>query len=51
MVVLFQGISWMHILPHFIAWVEFLFLILFIIIFGLGFYKSFKYLLQFILIN
>jgi hypothetical protein len=32
MVVLFQGISWMHIVSHLIAWVELLFLILFIII-------------------
>jgi hypothetical protein len=37
--VLFQGISWMHILSHFIAWVEILFLTLFMTIFkSLGIY-------------
>ncbi len=40
MVVLFQGISWIHILLHLIGWVELLFLTLFITIFGLNFYKS-----------
>jgi len=39
-VVLFQGISWMHILSHLIAWVKLLFLIFFIAIFGLNFHKS-----------
>jgi hypothetical protein len=38
MVVLFQGISWMHILPHLILF--YILLILFIIIFGLSFYKN-----------
>ncbi len=40
MMVLFQGISWMHILSHFIAWVELLFLTLFMSIFWLSFFKS-----------
>jgi hypothetical protein len=40
MVVLFQGISWMHILPHLIAWFKLSFLISFNTIFGLSLYKS-----------
>jgi hypothetical protein len=40
MVVLFQGILWIHILSHIMTWIELLFLILFIIIFGLNFYKN-----------
>ncbi len=34
MVVLLQGVSWMHILFNFIVWIELLFLILFVTIFG-----------------
>ncbi len=37
---LFQGISWMHILLWFVDWIEILFINLFITIFGLSFYKS-----------
>jgi hypothetical protein len=40
MVVLFQGTSWIHILPHLTAWFKFLFVISFNMIFGLSFYKS-----------
>jgi hypothetical protein len=54
-VMIFYGLYWMHILDcillHLIAQVEFVFLILFIFIFGLGFYKELKYLLWFILIS
>jgi hypothetical protein len=39
-VVLFHGIFWMHILCPFIAGIELLFLTLFIIVFGLSFYKN-----------
>jgi len=37
MMVLFQKISWMHILPHFIAWVKLSFLTLFIVSCGVSF--------------
>jgi hypothetical protein len=40
MVVLFQGILWIHILYHIMTWIEHLFLILFATIFGLNFYKN-----------
>jgi hypothetical protein len=38
--VLFHGIFWMHIFPHLIAGIDLLFLTLFIIVFGLSFYKN-----------
>jgi hypothetical protein len=37
--------------PHLIIWIWFPFLTLFIIIFGLGFYKNLGYLLRFILVR
>ncbi len=51
MMVLFQGISWMHILSHFIAWVGLLFLTLFMIIFWPELFQEPRYLLWFILIS
>ncbi len=51
MMMLFQGISWMHILSHFIAWVGLLFLTLFMIIFWPELFQEPRYLLWFILIN
>jgi hypothetical protein len=51
MMVLFQWISSMHILSHFIAWVKLLFLILFMTIFWPELFQEPRYLLWFILIN
>jgi hypothetical protein len=51
MMVLFQGISWMHILSHFIAWVGLLFLTLFMTIFWPELFQEPRCLLWFILIN
>ncbi len=51
MMVLFQGISSMHILSHLIAWLKLLFLTLFMTMFWPELFQEPRYLLWFILIN